>query len=374
MEEIKIKSTSSSSAEADPIILRITDKIRLVFIPSIVENPTNSDACVRGVFVYQKKLKADEWESIKDIKLNTLKSSEGVQLEINSEEVLHLMNQLAVLKEIYNQNGVPVGEVSYVKTPNYLTELNGLPKEALRKLLDINNTMGTSLFIKLMDWLSNISDHEKFVECFNSINPETLTKINVIASLGSLRRLLSIWEINQDNDNEEFWQNEFVNNPYLLSQLFAYPVVLVKDKAYIGGKGYDNKGGSIIDFLGKSILTNNAVLVEIKTPVTQLTKNKYRNSIYNISEELTGAVIQVANYSYTISHNQPPSGTNQYDIVESFKPHSVVIVGNGANELDDIERRKSFELFRRGLKDVDIITFDELFVKINNLISILESE
>ena len=56
---------------------------------------------------------------------------------------------------------------------------------------------------------------------------------------------------------------------------------------------------------------------------------------------------------------------------EAFNPPCVVIAGN-TKELTDILRLKSFELFRNGLKDVSIITFDELFAKIKNIVNLLE--
>lgn len=51
---------------------------------------------------------------------------------------------------------------------------------------------------------------------------------------GSIRRcvgffvadLLILAETFQTNEAEEFWQTELLNNSFLLSQLFAYPVVL----------------------------------------------------------------------------------------------------------------------------------------------------
>ena len=53
--------------------------------------------------------------------------------------------------------------------------------------------------------------------------------------------------------------------------------------------------------------------------------------------------------------------------ISAFDPKCVLIVGNSEAELRrDIERR-SFELFRTGLKDVEIVTYDELFRKIEVL-------
>jgi hypothetical protein len=57
---------------------------------------------------------------------------------------------------------------------------------------------------------------------------------------------------------------------------------------------------------------------------------------------------------------------------EVFNPPCLVLAGNIEEELIDSDKRKSFELFRNGLKDIEIITFDELFTKVKMLIDLLE--
>jgi hypothetical protein len=42
----------------------------------------------------------------------------------------------------------------------------------------------------------------------------------------------------------------------------------------------------------------------------------------------------------------------------------LLLIGNGETELADSKKRDSFELFRSGLHDIEVITFDELFRKI----------
>lgn len=373
MEEINISSTSRSSANADPIVLRLKDTVRLVFIPTIVENKEDPDACVKGIFVYQKKIKKDHWENIKEISLNSLKPAEGVQLEIKSAELLHLMKKLGSLWRIHKSGGVPRGRSRFVRISDTVAELDGLSDVELREHFQINASAGIALFKRLADWLSAIEDKEQALASLESLGAGSLRQLNIIVGLESLRRSLLIWQQSHANADEEFWQREFLKNSFLLSQVFAYPILLVKDKAYVGGKSFENSGGNIVDFLCKNELTNNAVLIEIKTPMTQLIGANYRGSVYSVSPELAGAVIQVANYasSLVLSYNSLTSG--RAGIFESFRPRSVVIVGNAKRELDDIDKRKSFELFRSGLKDVEVITYDELYGKAKGFVSLLEN-
>ena len=50
-----------------------------------------------------------------------------------------------------------------------------------------------------------------------------------------------------------------------------------------------------------------------------------------------------------------------------FNPRCIVIIGNAEKELSSVSKRRSFELFRANLKDVEIVTYDELFKKAETL-------
>ena len=63
---------------------------------------------------------------------------------------------------------------------------------------------------------------------------------------------------------------------YVLSQLFAYPVVVVDEKVYVGRKRLDNKHGNVVDLLGT---VPAAVLIEIKTPQMRLLGGRYREGV-----------------------------------------------------------------------------------------------
>ena len=62
------------------------------------------------------------------------------------------------------------------------------------------------------------------------------------------------------------------------------------------------------------------------------------------------------------------------EIFEAFNPKSVIIIGNIQDELTEQRKKKSFELFRAGLNDVQIITYDELFGKVEFLIALLQGD
>ena len=145
-------------------------------------------------------------------------------------------------------------------------------------------------------------------------------------------------------------------------------------KAYIGGKWLNNSGGGITDYIMKNDLTDNVIIIEIKTPKSGLLGNKYRG-VFPPSSELSGASIQILNYKETLQKefaNIVVSNRNKprFDV---FNPKCILIIGNYENEIgEDDEKRKGFELFRANSNSVEIITFDEVFKKTEMLISLLE--
>lgn len=136
---------------------------------------------------------------------------------------------------------------------------------------------------------------------------------------------------------------------------------------------YPTKNGNIVDFLMKNRLTQSAALIEIKTPSTSLLNGKYRNT-FNISNELSGSVMQTLNYKHSLQENFQSLTSGQSDLFDSFNPQCAVIIGNSISELDHQSKTKAFELFRHQFPGLLIITFDELFDKTRQLIKLLEGD
>lgn len=190
-----------------------------------------------------------------------------------------------------------------------------------------------------------------------------------------LREMLQIWRDNPHNSKEEFWQQTLAGPPMILSQAFAVPIMILKSMAKVGGGGIENTHDMITDFLVRNPLSDNTALVEIKTPTTQLLyKNPYRPGVYGISKDVSGAIVQVEAQRDTLLREYLVKKHNSAAEFKAFSPHGLVIVGNLGEQLIETEQRRSFELFRQGLRDVQIVTFDELFSKIGSLLSSLGSE
>ena len=188
----------------------------------------------------------------------------------------------------------------------------------------------------------------------------------------SAKRVVDIlhrWDSNKTNADEGFWQITFRENVYAISQVFAAPLILIQEAAYVGGMNVDRQHAKLVDYLFSQESSQEAVLVEIKTPATKLLGTKYRGT-YRPSGELSGAVMQALDYRRTLSKNLTAVVDGTSHKLSAFAPKCVVIIGNGALELDSDVKRGAFELFRSNSKDVEIVTYDELFRKLEVLASL----
>lgn len=177
---------------------------------------------------------------------------------------------------------------------------------------------------------------------------------------------LGIWDAQRKNSDEEFWQLTFNENSYVLSQVFAIPMVFLRDKAYVGGMKLDRNDSRFVDYLFSMESSREAILIEIKSPTTRLLGGAYRG-IRPPSRDLSGAVVQALDYRAELSRNLRSVTEGTKFAVSAFAPRVAVVAGDAEEELRDDKARRSFELFRTSLKDVEVITFDELFRKVEIL-------
>ena len=172
---------------------------------------------------------------------------------------------------------------------------------------------------------------------------------------------------------ERFWQSFFKENPFILRLAFGLPVVLFGDQVAVGGTRFDGSGGKFADFVLKAGSFGNLAILEIKTPQTDLiAKKAYRGDVYAPTSELTGAVNQVLDQRYRLqlSINEQKIASNSFDVY-GYAMQCLVIAGRDPG---DEASRKSLELFRNGLKDVLVVTFDELLSKLKALHIFLSSD
>ena len=91
-----------------------------------------------------------------------------------------------------------------------------------------------------------------------------------------------------------------------------------------------------------------------------------------MSEDLSGGIAQVLDQRdnllkdfYRLSYEKLKYSKKPEEDFEANNPKCILVIGM-INNLTE-EQKKSFELIRNSIKDVEIITFDELLYKIKAL-------
>lgn len=339
---VRTESTSRSTANAQPIVLRQTDTRRLCFLPTLVDNPHSKEASIRGHFVYQRKTWSGDWVDHSELKLSDLKAEEWIKLELRSQEVFTLMTELSSLYGLVADHGIPRGTKTFLPAPQ-----SSVLKDLLQK----------------EDELQRILKDE---------DPDILNLFDIILGAAKLRTFLAEYDNNSQNPSEAYWHALFKGNSWVLSQLFAYPVVIIDDQAYVGGKTLSNKGGNVVDFAYKNEITSGIALVEIKTPTSDLMAARpYRApNVFAASSELSGATVQLLTSKSSLLAESDILSRGPQEFA-AFNPECLLLVGSLSRLSGD--RLRSFELYRRGLRDVQIITFDELRRKLGSLLTLLQA-
>ncbi|MBD3328874.1 hypothetical protein GF357_00005, partial [Candidatus Dojkabacteria bacterium] len=221
----KSKTWNNNVAEVSDIILRENQSHRLIFRPLLIDNQKDNNACVKGTFIYQRKGSNNDWEDYIDPELyaSKLKSGEGLKLEIKSEEILTLLDNLGLLKDLYGKHGISSGENTFIWADKNI--------------------------VKILEAVSKI-ENEQMLQALAQLDPTQVSIFLQNLNLTKLEKLVREWDSNLEShkNNEKFWHKLLKDNPWVLSQIFACPYLLIGDEYYYGGKKGNNKGGVYGDF------------------------------------------------------------------------------------------------------------------------------
>ncbi len=376
---INVMSSSSNTADVSPIPLKSSTQTRLRFVPILVNNPNDPQKSVEGKIVFERKKKADTQfpsehpSSVSKITKSSIKTGDWLELKLNTSETLALYEGLGRVYSLFTQLGsVPTGFATYTRVDsvfrNFLDIMQNDPQAAVM----LGDKSNFELVKILLEKITSASSFEGLRESLSNLQNENLNNLSISLNIERLQRVAHLMADNLDNSSEEYWQSTiFKDNQWILAQIFSKPCTIFQDKAYMGGKGINNSSGNVCDFLYKNNLSNNIAIIEIKTPCTKLCGTKYRGT-YSMSHELSGAVNQVLNYKDSLTKEYYIRNNCSEDSFRVLSPECVVIVGKLSSlTQDEID---AFELYRNSLNGVIVITFDELYQRIQGLIDILRDD
>lgn len=178
-------------------------------------------------------------------------------------------------------------------------------------------------------------------------------------------------KIGQKGLTEHEWQSFLSENGFILRLAFGVPALVFEEQLAVGGTRFDGSGGKLADYAVRAGLLGNLALVEIKKPTTDLVEKKpYRGDLHAPSGELVGAVSQVLDQRYRLQMDiKAKKIDSEIYNVYTYAVQCLVIAGSIPKSEP---MRKSLELYRSNLRDVTVLTFDELLAKLRALLVFLQ--
>lgn len=378
---IDVVSRSAMTADATPVVLSSTERFRFRFMPMLVDNQNNPEQSVRGKLLLERKPKNEKYfptDSVapcEKVTRGSAKNGDWVEIELHSGETYNLFMGLKKLYDLSGcMNGIPFGSARFAQIDSSFSSFLEVIQNDPSAARMIGEPQNFELIKILLQLITQTSSHESLKNSLSSLANENLQALTTSASLEGLKRVEALMRENLDNGKEEFWQQKVFNeNQWVLAQIFSCPCTIYAQKAFVGGKSLDNKGGNVCDFIYRNKMTQNVALIEIKTPCTEIVGKPYRET-YSTSLDMSGAVNQVLNYRDELQKNFSTltRDLEEADTVRAFSPKCVVVIGKISTL--NAKQQKAFELYRNSFNNLTIITFDELHQKICDLMSVFKED
>lgn len=333
-----------------PIVLRENAITRLVFYPSWVSTSGNP---LRGGFRFQRKSSKDTWADAEHKTLTSLKKDEGYELNLDGSDMAKLFGGLEEIKSLLSSHGHSYGT----------------------RILKLSKENAGGVFLQIGD----IKNRDLVIAQLKILESESFENLGSAVGRARLESAIEDFEANILNNDESFWQSFFERHPWILQQVFAFPVVFLNGETYLGGKNSKSRqgsGGSTTDFLFMNGSSGSFAVIEIKTPGCGLSGAKYRgikdsdlmNEIYSMHGDLTGGVIQMENQIHVATDYFRTQLGASFLKTNHLNPCGVLIAGTYSNMTET--QQKSFDLFRKSLGKNQVFTFDELLAKLKLLKSV----
>lgn len=243
----------------------------------------------------------------------------------------------------------------------YPPKARKLPPDVLSNLISLGSVNPQ---LSLKDQQQAVRLTQQNVPNLAKSEPRTLFNLKEQIELVTLGELIEVYrKMMNSNVGESRWQAFLSDNPFILDMAFGYPVKKIADQPYVGGKNFSGRGGQYSDFLMAARATGNLALIEIKHPQHDLLGRQYRQT-YTPSHELSGSVGQIISQRGNVQREIFGLARDFKDRVHAHAVAAIVIIGRTPEEED---KQEAFEQYRNSLKDVLVVTFDELQVRLESI-------
>jgi Domain of unknown function (DUF4263) len=272
--------------------------------------------------------------------------------------------------ESFSFTGKEVDEI--IKTLNYISTLNLRTKERTQIRKENLETIHVSQDIaSIIKQLSTIQNKENLGQIISEVtNSENLVEIADLVTINSRKKsLVKFGEMLSQDLPEPKWQSFFQNNQWIFGYGLDYRFVESHNREVQAGYGN-------IDFAS---FNKFSVLVEIKLPKTELLKKHIikngeekspnRSDSWSLHNDFIDAISQVLGYKANWIIESRSIKNSDFGDFMTLDPKVILVIGRldslQSNKQDDYKNNRikveTFELFRRNNRNIEIITYDELY-------------
>jgi len=288
-------------------------------------------------------------------------------------------------------------------------QINGFQLSKLQQFISIISSLNLSDAKKTRvsldnlnpDALSAILNTDRGAEFLKKIaeSPELTEDIFALshkkAALEEFRKLLNEFATFKDiyiskynltaKGEENIWQHFFEQNSWIFGHGLNYVFL---DK--VGDKLESTTTGSSIDTNGKrtdALMKTRAaisqcVLIEIKTPSSNLLQNKpHHSGCWSISSELADGVSQIQKTAFDFTYNEfnkiqikDKDGRVTGEEIYRIQPKSYLVIGNLSELSGNDDKFACFHLYRTSLNTPEILTYDELYERAKCIVQTISKQ
>lgn len=332
-------------------------------------NPKNPNAPLKISIVHQKKNKDSEFEDCKHFNLSNLKAGEEVRMILDTEQTLALKQ---ILKGLYkyckeNLGGNDDPPIFSLEKIDEIVKVPKSRKQIIQRMLDENY-------------------ESEFWEKLNELKPGRTLDLALTKIVSD--RKVALKEFKEHLDKKDWiepkWQAFFERNTWIFGYGLTFRWVKKIGKNLeqtTTGSSITKPGKRPDGFLKTIAKISTTVFVDIKTPQTKLlTEDPYRPGSYPAERDINGGVAQIqtsiSSWIKDEGYKTQTTDTKGYsnNPIYSHNPKGFLIAGSLQQFKDEKDRYHdikiaSFELFRSNLKNIEVITFDELYHRAEAIIT-----
>lgn len=366
--EIEIKETN---AKNNCLIWDLSDKHKTYNRFLIAENSRSKTICKISFYRSSKTKKYIPRLVFKRIAKNgDIQSTKSkAKVEIRFDDSIIALRLWEFIEFIFNyKNIVDVGEFEnsfqVVSKDAYILEFTD--KNELEKIQDLKELIG----------LSDLNYNQLKSLTFENRKRNLKAFYYLLKDIRESRKHYREKFTNKQKGEEHIWHHFLQNNDWILGLNADLRFITdLLDEQKVGSENSKGRESPIVDLIGVSEYTS---LIELKHSSTQIfkkTKSKGRANTWDFTADFIEGISQCLGQKHELEKSfetkvflDNEGKRLPKDRIGTIDPKAVLLIGNKKrefpiNDLDNtnILKNNTLERFRRNNRNIDILTFDELF-------------